>query len=377
MDFDLSEEQRLLKDMVGKFVAGRYGFELRAAAMRAPGGFSRTVWREMAELGLLGLPFTPEDGGFGGGGVEQMIVMEALGSALVVEPYFATVILAGGALRLAGSPTQKESRIGAIIAGERIMALAHHEPGGPRHTVGRLSTKATRAGAGWRLSGAKTSVIAGAAADELVVSASGDGGVSLFLVEPSIQGVVATLRTGFDGTALADITFEGVELPPDALLGAPGSGDGALTALFEEANAALCAEAVGVMADLLDTTVEYLKTRTQFGVPIGSFQALQHCAADMLMQVELARSMAILAALSLDRAPEERWRNIAAAKAKIGQAGRFVGQQAVQLHGAIGLTEELKVGHAFKRLTAIDLLFGDADYHIDALAEAGGLTPIG
>ena len=377
MNFDLTDEQRMLAEMLTSFVADRYGFEQRLAAMGEPDGFSRACWQELAELGVLGLPFDEADGGLGGAGIETMVVMEALGRGLVLEPFLATVILAGGALRIAGSPEQKTARIGAVIAGARIMALAHSEPHGSRHTVERIATRAEPAGAGWHLRGAKTAVIAGATADEFVVSAATDAGVSLFLVDRDLPGVVVTPRCGYDGVALADLSFDGVVLAGDALLGAAGQGPAILTELFEQANAALCAEAVGVMADILAATTDYLKTRTQFGVAIGSFQALQHRAVDMLMQVELARSMAILAALSLDRAPEERALNIAAAKAKIGQAGRFVGQQAVQLHGAIGLTEEYKVGHAFKRLTAIDALFGDADHHLDMIAEAGGLIPLG
>jgi alkylation response protein AidB-like acyl-CoA dehydrogenase len=376
VDFQLSEEQRMLADMVGAYVADRYPFEARTRALQAPGGFSAEVWRDFAELGLLGAAFPEADGGFGGGGVEMMIVMEALGRGLVVEPYLATVVLAGGVLRRAATAGQKAERIPQIIAGERVMALAHQEVNGPRHTVEKLRTTATNVGGGWLLDGAKVSVIAGAAAGELIVSARTEGGVSLFLVDPRLPGVSLRERRGFDGAALADVRFERVALQERALIGAPGSGSEVLARVFEEANAALCAEAVGVMADMLDMTGEHLKTRTQFGVPIGGFQALQHRAVEMLMQVELSRSMAILAALSLDRGPEERWRNIAAAKAKVAQAGRFVGQQAVQLHGAIGLTAEYKIGHGFKRLTAIELLFGDADHHIDALAEAGGLLPL-
>ena len=377
MDFDLTDEQRLLSETLDRFVADRYGFEDRLHAMREPDGFSRTLWSELAELGVLGLAFSEADGGFGGSGVDMMIVMEAIGRGLLVEPFFATAVLGGGALRRAGSAVQKADRVEALIAGGHIMALAHHETGGPRHTIDRLMTGVERTGDGWRLSGGKISVIAGAAADELVVSAIGAAGVSLFLVDAKAPGVTIRPRRGYDGIGLADIAFDDVMLGDDALLGAAGAGAPILTALFEEANAALCAEAVGIMADMLAMTVEYLNTRTQFGVAIGSFQALQHRAVDMLMQVELARSMAILAALSLDRTPDERWRNIAAAKAKIGEAGRLVGQQAVQLHGAIGLTMEYKIGHAFKRLTAIDALFGDADHHLDALADAGGLIPIG
>ncbi len=386
MDVDFTEEQRLLGETLNRFVKDRYGFHDRERSVAATGGYSRAVWGQLAELGVLGLPFAEEDGGFGCGAVETMLVMEALGRGLVVEPYLATVVLAGGALRLAGTAAQKATRIAAIVAGERVMALAHQERSGPRHTVERLATRAVPGqgadqGAGqggWRLTGAKTAVIAGAGADELVVSAATpEHGVSLFLVDPAAAGVRLRGHTGYDGVAVADVAFDGVELPADALLGREGEGASILSRLFEEANAALAAEAVGIMADLLDTTTEYLRTRTQFGVPIGSFQVLQHRAVDMLMQVELARSMAILAALSLDRPAEERRLNVAAAKVKVGRAGRFVGQQAVQLHGAIGLTAEYKVGHGFKRLTAIDALFGDADHHLDVLAEAGGLPPIG
>ena len=373
MDFDLTDEQRLLSDSVTRFVADRYGFEERLKIMKEPEGWSRAVWGEMAELGLLGMPFSEEDGGFGAGGVETMLVMEALGRGLVVEPYLSTVILAGGALRLAGSAAQKEARIPAIVTGERIMALAHSEPGALRHTL-EARTTATRDGDGWRIGGAKVAVLHGASADELVVSARADAGTSLFLVPGDASGVRRVSQRGYDGVPVASITFDGVTVDVDALLGAEGAGATILPALFEAANAALAAEAVGAMADTLDLTTDYLKTRQQFGVSIGSFQALQHRAVDMLIQLELSRSMATLAALSLTAEPEERRRNIAAAKVQIGRAGRFIGQQAVQMHGAIGITAEYKVGHAFKRLTAIDALFGDADHHVDALADAGGLV---
>jgi len=373
MNFDLTDEQRLLSESVTRFVADRYGFEERLKIMKEPEGWSRAVWGEMAELGLLGMPFSEEDGGFGAGGVETMLVMEALGRGLVVEPYLSTVILAGGALRLAGSTAQKEVRIPAIVTGERIMALAHSEPGALRHTL-EVRTTAIRDGNGWRIDGAKVAVLHGASADELVVTARTDAGTSLFLVPGDAPGVRRTAQRGYDGVPVASIAFDGVTIGADALLGPEGAGVTILPALFEEANAALTAEAVGAMADTLDLTTGYLKTRQQFGVSIGSFQALQHRAVDMLIQLELARSMATLAALSLTADPEERRRNIAAAKVQVGRSGRFIGQQAVQMHGAIGITAEYKVGHAFKRLTAIDALFGDAYHHVDVLAEAGGLV---
>jgi len=374
MDFDYSDEQRLLGESVTRFIADRYDFESRLKAMRGPCGWSREAWRELAELGLLALPFADEDGGFGGGGVETMVVMEALGRGLVLEPYLATVILAGGVLRHAASPVQRAARIPALIAGEHLMALAHQEPNAPRHVLS-ASTRAHRTpGGGWALSGRKLSVLHGADADEFVVSATTAAGLSLFLVPSDAAGAIRRSRTGYDGLALADLELEQVLLPAGALVGGEGLGAGILASVFEEANAALAAEAVGIMADTLDLTTDYLRTRSQFGVPIGSFQALQHRAVDMLIQLELARSMAILAAVSLDQPTETRRRNIAAAKVQIGRSGRYIGQQAVQLHGAIGITAEYKVGHAFKRLTAIDALFGDADHHLDMLADAGGLA---
>lgn len=376
MDFELNDEQRLLSESVSRFIADRYDFHAREKAMAQPEGFSRETWAAMAEMGLLGLPFSEADGGFGCGPVEMMLVMEALGRGLVLEPYLATIVLAGGALRRAGDEEQRAARVPGIIAGDHIMALAHQEWPGPRHTSDRLSTRAQPMDGGWCLNGAKVAVIAGHAADELVVSAATPDGVGLFLVAADTVGVTRVSRVGYDGVRLADIGFGDVRLPASALLGGSGQGASILDAVFEQANAALAAEAVGVMADVLDSTAEYLRTRTQFGVSIGSFQALQHRAVDMLMQVELSRSMAMLAAMALDRPAAERRLHIAAAKAKIGQAGRFVGQQAVQMHGAIGLTMELKIGHGFKRLTAIDALFGDSDHHLEVLAQAGGVPAI-
>jgi alkylation response protein AidB-like acyl-CoA dehydrogenase len=374
MDFDLTDEQRLLGESVTRFIADRYDFEGRRHRIATAPGWSREIWREMAELGLMAMPFAEEDGGFGGGGVETMLVMEALGRGLVVEPYLPSILLAGGVLRHAGSADQKAARVPSLASGERIMTLAHSESDAPRHTLDALHTQAQRDGGGWRLDGAKIAVIAGDSADELVVSARTDAGTSLFLVDRQSPGITISGQCGYDGVRVAALRLDGVHVAADALIGTDGRGGEILSATFDEANAALCAEAVGIMARTLEMTTDYLKTRQQFGVAIGSFQALQHRAVDMLMQLELARSMATLAALSLDKPAEQRRRNVAAAKAQIGRAGRFIGQQAVQLHGAIGVTAEYEVGHAFKRLTAIDALFGDADYQLDYLAEAGGLT---
>lgn len=374
MDFELSDEQRLLQESVTRFITERYDFESRLHRLREPDGWSRTSWAELAELGLLGLPFAEEDGGFGGRGVETMIVMEALGRGLVLEPYLSTIVLCGGVLRLCASAEQKESRIASIVAGEWLLALAHQEPDRPRAHLD-AGTGAEAFTGGWRLSGRKTAVLHGATANELIVSAASRAGMCLFLVPADAPGLSIAARRGYDGVALADVTLDEVELQPAALLGVEGSGEDVLRSVFEEAAAAVCAEAVGIMADTLDLTTDYLRTRVQFGVPIGTFQALQHRAVDMLIALELARSMAMLAALSLDQESDARRHNIAAAKVQIGRSGRFIGQQAVQLHGAIGITAEYKVGHAFKRLTAIDALFGDADHHIDFLAEADRLKP--
>ena len=372
MDFQLSDEQQMLQDSITRFVAETYDFKQREQVLASPEGWSRKTWTGLAELGLLALPFAGEDGGFGGGGIEMMIVMEALGRGLLVEPYFATVVLAGGALRHGASAQQRAELVPEIAAGERIFALAHNERGLPRHTFQARTTASPHAG-GWRLDGTKIAVIHGQNANTLVVSAVTPEGPSLFVVDRSAHGLTIEGARGYDGIPIATVVLSGVEIPATALLGPLGGGREVLERVFAEATAALVAEAVGAMAETFDTTVDYLKTRQQFGVAIGSFQAIQHRAVEMLMQLELSRSMAILAALSLDAAPLQRSRNVSAAKAQSGKAGRLIGQEAVQMHGAIGITAEYKVGHAFKRLTAIDALLGDRNWHLARLAELGGL----
>jgi len=375
MDFDLTDEQKMLQETVTRFVAETYDFQKREHALKTPEGWSREAYAGLAEMGLLALPFAEEDGGFGGGGVEMMVVMEALGRGLMVEPYFATVVLAGGVLRHGASADQRAAVIPGIVDGSRILALAHNEKGLPRHTLAARSI-ATRSADGWVLDGRKIAVLHGASADTLVVSAVTDKGMSLFLIDAKAAGVTIENARGYDGVPVAAVALSGVALPIDALIGAEGEGEAILSRVCEEATAALVAEGVGAMAETFDVTVEYLKTRQQFGVAIGSFQALQHRAVDMLMQLELSRSMAILAALSLDIDADQRSRNISAAKAQMGKSGRLVGQEAVQMHGAIGITAEYKVGHAFKRLTAIDALLGDRDWHLARLVEKRGVYPV-
>lgn len=374
MDFDLNDEQKMLQETVTRFVAETYDFQKREHALKTTEGWSREAYAGLAEMGLLALPFAEEDGGFGGGGVEMMIVMEALGRGLMVEPYFATVVLAGGVLRHGASAEQREAIVPGLVAGERICALAHNEAGLPRHTLEARAT-ATPSGDGWLLDGRKIAVIHGQSADTLIVSARTADGLSLFLIDAATQGVTIEPAQGYDGVPVATVMLAGVSVAADALIGQVGEGATILQRVFEEATVALVAEGVGAMSETFDVTVDYLKTRQQFGVAIGSFQALQHRAVDMLMQLELARSMAILAALSLDTDADQRSRNISAAKAQIGRSGRMIAQEAVQMHGAIGITAEYKVGHAFKRLTAIDALLGDRDYHLARLVEMRGVYP--
>jgi alkylation response protein AidB-like acyl-CoA dehydrogenase len=374
MDFELTDEQKMLSETVTRFVAETYDFSKREHALRSADGWSREAWAALAEMGLLGLPFAEEDGGFGGSGVEMMLIMEALGRGLMVEPYFATVVLAGGVLRHGASAAQRAAIVPGLIAGERILALAHDEAGQARHTLA-ARTSARPSGDGWIIDGAKIAVIHGRSADTLIVSATTGEGLGLFLVDAKADGVAIEAARGYDGVPVASVRLNGVAVGADPQVGGARGGAAILERSFDEARAALAAEAVGAMAETLDVTVDYLKTRQQFGVAIGSFQALQHRAVDMLMQVELSRSMAVLAALSLDGDEDQRRRNIAAAKAQIGKSGRMVGQDAVQMHGAIGITAEYKVGHAFKRLTAIDALLGDRDHHLTRLVELGGVYP--
>lgn len=379
MDFELSEEQRLLKQSVERLLVDRYGFEQRTAYMKAPGGFSRALWKQYADLGVLALPFAEEDGGIGGGAVDVMIVMEALGRALVLEPYLATVVLAGGVLRHAGSQAQRASLIPKIADGSLILALAHAERQS-RYDLADVATTAKRDGAGYVLDGAKGLVLHGDGADKLVVSARVAGkprdrdGIALFLIDAKASGVSVRGYPTIDGLRAAEVTLSGVKVGAEGVIGEPGKALAVIERVVDEGMAALCAEAVGAMEVMHELTVDYLKTRRQFGVPIGNFQVLQHAAVDMLMATEQARSMAMLAAMMAEEPNAvERHKSIAAAKVQIGRSGRFVGKTATQLHGGIGMTMEYKVGHYFKRVTAIDVLFGDADHHLAAIAKMGGL----
>ncbi len=379
MDFDLSEEQRLLKDSVDGLLTDAYEFEQRKKYMKEKGGWSKAIWGKLAEQGLLGLPFAEEDGGFGAGAVETMIVMEALGKALVLEPYLATVVIAGGFLRHGGSAEQKAANIPSIIDGSKTFAFAQLEKNS-RYDLADVSTTAKKKGAGWVIDGEKFVVLNGENADTLIVTARTKGGrhdktgIGLFLVPANAKGVVKKSYPTQDGLHAADISFTAVEVGADAVIGDAENALPLIERVVDEARAALCAEAVGLMDESLKTTVEYIKTRKQFGVAIGTFQSLQHRAADMFVAVEQARSMSMFATMAADfDDPKERAKAVAAAKVQIGKSGKFVGQQSIQLHGGIGMTQEAKIGHYFKRLTMIENTFGDTDFHMRRVSEAGGL----
>lgn len=379
MDFELTDEQRMLKDSVLRLIAERYSFEKRKTYLAAADGWSRDMWRQYAELGVLGLPFAESDGGLGAGPVETMIVMDAFGRGLVLEPYLATVVLGGGFLRLAGSPQQRETLIPRIADGTLVLAFAHSEDQS-RYSLADVASTARRGADQWVLDGKKRFVLHGASADKLIVSARVAGercdrsGIALFLVDSDARGVSRRDYLTQDRLRAADVTLSHVRLPADALLGVAGQALPLIEQVTDQAIAALCAEAVGCMERAHEITVEYMKIRKQFGVPIGSFQALQHRAVDMLVMIEQARSMALYATMSAgEPATDMQRRAIAAAKVQIGNSSRFVGQQAIQLHGGIGVTEECEVGHHFRRLSMIEMLFGDSAHHLAALAAAGGL----
>jgi pimeloyl-CoA dehydrogenase small subunit len=379
MDFDLTEEQRLLKESVDGLLTDAYEFEQRKKYMKEKGGWSKAMWSKLAEQGLLGLPFAEDDGGFGAGAVETMIVMEALGKALVLEPYLATVVIGGGFLRHGASAAQKEAHIPGIIDGSKTFAFAQLEKNS-RYDLGDIAMSAKKKGNGWVIDGEKFVVINGENADTLIVTARTKGGqrertgVGVFLVPANAKGIAKKGYPTQDGLHAADITFTGVEVGADAAIGDPENALPLIERVVDEALTAMCAEAVGLMDESLKTTVEYLKTRKQFGVAIGSFQSLQHRAADMFVAVEQARSMSMFATMASDfDDAKERAKAVAAAKVQIGKSGKFVGQQSIQLHGGIGMTQEAKIGHYFKRLSMIENTFGDTDFHLRRVTEAGGL----
>jgi pimeloyl-CoA dehydrogenase small subunit len=377
MDFDLSEDQTLLQDSVRRLLADRYGFEQRKAYMASEQGWSREVWAQYAELGLLGLPFSEEEGGFGGGPEEVLIVAEQMGRAITLEPWLATVVVGGGFLRHGAEAALRGEMVPKVAGGEMLLAFAHTERQS-RHDLHDVATTARKDGSGWVLDGRKGMVIHGDSADRLVVTARSAGGqrdrrgVGVFLVDARGPGVAARGFRTVDGQRAAEVELSGARA--EAVLGGdPEGGMPLVDRVVDEAIAALAAEAVGAMDVAHGMTVDYMKTRKQFDRPIGSFQALQHRAADMLVALEQARSMALFAALAVQGDDAElRRRQMASVKVQIGRSIRLVGQQTIQLHGGIAMTMEYAAGHYFKRLTVNDATFGDADHHVRLLTEAGG-----
>lgn len=364
----------MLKDLVDRYMLDRYVPAGPSAPQDAQGGWSRQVWRDFADMGLLGLIFPERFGGSAGGPVETMIVMEALGAGPVVEPFLSTVVLAGNALLAAGSEQQQSDLLPAIAAGDLLVCLAHAE-GQARYELRNVQTRAVPAGGGWRIGGRKAGVLHGASAGKFIVSARTAGsarderGVSLFLVDAGAPGVTRVGYETQDGASAADVLLQDVEVAGDALLGAVDQGLPIVEHVADVAIAALAAEMVGCMQAMHDLTLSHLKTREQFGVPLGSFQVLQHRAVDMLVALEQARSMAMYAA-SMCGHPDPKVRSAAAAATKfqVGRAARFVGHQAIQLHGGLGITTECSVGRYFLRTLVDETLFGDSSHHLSGLA---------
>jgi alkylation response protein AidB-like acyl-CoA dehydrogenase len=354
MDFTLSPEQLLIKDSVARFAQGDHA-----------GG---DHWSTFAELGWLALGAPEEVGGFGGP-LETLLVMEQFGRGLVTSPYVAQAVFAGTILRAA----ERVDLLEPSVEGKRRYAVAYEEPHA-RYDPSRVNTTASHDGDAVTITGTKVRVLDAGSADTLIVSARGDDGITLFAVPADAAGVTRTPYASEDGSDVADVRFEGVRVDGGAAIGAPGDGLALLELGLDHATAALCAEALGLMSVMLEATVEYTKQRQQFGVPISSFQALQHRMAEMFIELELARSMAYLAAMTLgeDTDARARRRGVSAAKVQVAKSGRFVGQNAIQLHGGIGMSEEYKVGHYFKRMTLLERLLGDADFHLARYLAARG-----
>jgi alkylation response protein AidB-like acyl-CoA dehydrogenase len=370
MDFSYTPEQIALQDTLQRFIGRDYGFDRRREIAASALGFSAAAWAQYADLGLLSLPFREEFGGLGGNAIDIMLVMQLVGRGLLLEPFMSSIVMCGGLIQDAAPEPMRRTLLPRIGAGAIKLALAGYEGSG-RYDLSQVACSAARSGGGWRLSGRKTVVLDAPSADYFLVSARSGGkadeaqGISLFLVERGSAGVALFTYPTQSGGRAADLRLDDVTLGTDALIGAAGAGLAIIERAVDKGIAALCAEAVGIIAALNEATLDYLKTRKQFGVPIGKFQALQHRMADMLIAAEQARSMAIIAAVHADSEnPAERRRAISGAKAYIGQAARLVGQQAVQLHGAMGVVDEVIVSHYFKRLTMIDLSLGNVDFHL-------------
>ena len=369
MDFNFTEEQSMLRDTVASYLQDHYDFDKRRKIITSDAGWSPAIWKAFAEeLGILGAPFSEELGGLGGGATENMIVMEEVGKAMVVEPYLGTVVIGGGFMKHSGY-AGAASVIEGIVGGTTVIAFAYAEPQG-RYTWSDLKTTAKKDGSGYLLNGHKAVVIGAPWATHLVVTARTGGGqrdrdgVSVFLVDKNAKGIVTRDYPTVDGARASEVFFENVSVPADALIGVEGAGLPLVEKVIDEATAAVCAEAVGTLRKLHEGTLDYARQRKQFGQAIASFQVLQHRMVDMFINVEQAVSMTYMATIKIDETDAERAKAISAAKVQIGKACKFVGQNAIQIHGGMGMTDELAIGHYFKRATMIEGLFGSVDHHL-------------
>jgi alkylation response protein AidB-like acyl-CoA dehydrogenase len=369
MDIQLTEEQELLRNSVQRLLKDQYDFDTRRKIISSEDGWSRSHWKQFSDMGLLAAPFGEEFGGVGDSPLATMIVMQEFGRSLVVEPYFETVVLAGGIIEADGSDAQRREHLSAIAKGDAVWALAWAEQGS-RYDLGDVSTVARKVGDEFILAGAKTAVVGAPWADKLIISARTDGerrdpaSVSLFIVDCQSAGLHLQSFKTIDGRRAAEITLNDVRVPASSLLGVEGQGTAILERCRDRAIGALCAEAVGAMTELNASTLDYSKTRKQFGVALGTFQVLQHRMVDMFVALQEALSLTQHLVLSLSDGEAGVSKLASGAKAKVGYAARFVGEQAIQLHGGMGMSDELNVGHYFKRIGAIDILFGDPAFHL-------------
>ena len=369
MDFTFNEEQSLIQDQVDQFVQKEYDWETRQSLSNSELGFGEDNWKKFAELGWLGISVSEDSGGFGGSAIESMLIMEAFGKGLVVEPFLETVIMAGGLIDDHGSDQQKSSFLEPAIAGEMHLALAYAEPQS-RFNLSDIVTEAKADGDNFIINGYKSVVMNGPSADQIIVSARTSGtqldenGISLFIIDANASGLDKTNYKTVDGRRASDLTFENVSVSKENLIGDQDKGFEILDSAIDKAILAISAEAVGAMEVLYKTTVEYTKTREQFGTAIGKFQVLQHRMVDMFMEYEQCKSLLYMATMKHEEKAEDAKKAISGLKYQVGKAGKFIGQQAVQLHGGMGVTDELNVGHYFKRLTTVGTIFGNTDYHL-------------
>ena len=369
MDFSLSEEQQLLKDSITQFVDKDYLFDLRQKNIKSELGYSSDFWKTFADLGWLGMPFSEADGGYDGGPIDLMVIMESLGRGLVVEPYIPNVVLAGGLISRLGNEEQKTNFLPKIISGEIQMSLAFAEPQS-RFNLSDVITTAKKDGENYILDGYKAVVMNGPSSDTLIVVARTSGtqleekGLSLFLVDPSAKGVSLRNYSNVDGSKASEVTLEGVEVSTSSLLGDEGNIYSVLEEVIDLATLAISAEAVGIMEKMNEITLEYTKTREQFGETLSSFQALQHRMVDTFMAYEQTKSLLLMCAAKLTDKADDATKAVSALKYQVGIAAKQVGEESVQLHGGMGVTDETNIGHFFKRLTTIRAIFGNTDYHL-------------